>query len=34
MMGDGCDRPCVDWKKVDEIMSPVLQEISDKLNKI
>jgi hypothetical protein len=33
MMSEGCDRPCVDWKKVDEITSPILQEISDKLKK-
>ena len=33
MMGDDCDRPCVDWEKVDKITSPVLQEISSKLNK-
>ncbi len=30
-MGDGCDRPCVNWDEVDRIMSPILQEISDKL---
>ena len=31
MMGEGCDRPCVNWEEVDKIMSPVLKEISEKL---
>lgn len=30
---EGCNRPHVDWKKVDEIMSPILRHISDKINK-
>jgi hypothetical protein len=33
MMGEGCNRPCVNWEEVDKIMSPVLQEISEKLDK-
>jgi hypothetical protein len=33
-MADGCDRPCVDWEKVDEIMTPILEEISATLNKV
>jgi hypothetical protein len=32
-MMEGCDRPHVDWDEVDKIMSPILQEISDKLNR-
>ena len=31
---EGCDRPYVDWKKVDEIMTPILEEISAALNKV
>jgi hypothetical protein len=31
---EGCNRPHVDWKKVDEIMSPILKHISDNLEKI
>ena len=33
MMEEGCNRPCVDWKKVREIMLPILEEISGKLDK-
>lgn len=33
-MLDGCDRPHVDWDGVDKIMSPILKEISDKLNSV
>ena len=32
-MYDGCDRPSVDWNKVREIMTPILEEISSKLEK-
>lgn len=31
---DGCNRPHVDWRAVDKIMSPILQYISDTLNKV
>jgi hypothetical protein len=31
---EGCNRPHVDWKKVDEIMSPILKHISDNLAKV
>ena len=31
---DGCNRPHVDWRAVDKIMSPILQHISDTLNKV
>ena len=34
IMGEGCNRPCVDWDKVDEIMTPILEEISANLNKV
>lgn len=30
---EGCNRPHVDWDKVDEIMSPILQYMSDTLKK-
>lgn len=30
---EGCNRPHVDWEAVDKIMSPILEEISEKLNK-
>lgn len=30
---EGCDRPYVDWSKVDEIMSPILKYMSDTLGK-
>lgn len=33
MMDDGCDRQCVDWKKVDEIMTPILEEMKEILDK-
>lgn len=33
LMHEGCDRPYVDWKRVDEIMTPILQEISEGLKK-
>ena len=29
-----CNRPYVDWNKVDEIMSPILKHISDTLEKV
>lgn len=32
-MFEGCDRPHVDWEEIDKIMSPILQEIRDKLDK-
>ena len=31
---EGCDRPYVDWGKVDEIMSPILKYVSDTLDKV
>ena len=31
---EGCNRPHVDWKKVDEMMTPILEEITEKLNKL
>lgn len=31
---DGCTRPHVDWKKVDEIGSPILEYISNQLAKV
>ena len=31
---EGCNRPHVDWEAVDKIMSPILQHISDTLNKV
>ena len=31
---EGCDRPHVDWKKLDEIMTPILEEMSNNLNKV
>lgn len=31
---EGCNRPHVDWKKVDEIMSPILKHMSDTLEKV
>lgn len=31
---EGCDRPHVDWKRLDEIMTPILEEISNNLNKV
>lgn len=33
-MLEGCDRPHVDWDEVNKIMSPILQEMSDKLDKL
>lgn len=30
---DGCERPYVNWEEVDKLMSPILQHISDTLNK-
>jgi hypothetical protein len=33
-MAEGCNRPSVDWDKVDEIMTPILEEISATLNKV
>ena len=29
-----CNRPYVDWKRVDEIMSPILKHMSDTLEKV
>ena len=34
IMAEGCNRPSVDWDKVDEIMTPILEEISATLNKV
>ena len=31
---DGCNRPYVDWEAIDKIMSPILQYMSDTLNKV
>lgn len=31
---EDCNRPYVDWKRVDEIASPILKEITEKLNKV
>jgi len=31
---DGCNRPHVDWEEVDKIMSPILEEMCEKLNKV
>lgn len=31
---EGCNRPYVDWGEVDKIMSPILEYMSDKLNKV
>ena len=31
---DGCTRPHVDWKKVDEIMTPILELIASNLKKV
>lgn len=31
---DNCNRPHVDWKEIDRIMTPILKEISETLNKI
>jgi hypothetical protein len=31
---DGCNRPYVDWGAIDKIMSPILQHMSDTLNKV
>ena len=33
-MFEGCNRPHVDWEAVDKIMSPILKEVSDNLNKV
>ena len=34
MMADGCSRPCVDWDKVNKIMTPILEHMSATLNKV
>ncbi len=31
---EGCNRPHVDWEQIDKIMTPILEEISAKLNKV
>lgn len=31
---EGCNRPHVDWEQIDKIMTPILEEISVKLNKV
>lgn len=31
---EGCNRPYVDWEQVDKIMSPILEDMSDKLDKV
>ena len=31
---DNCNRPHVDWKEVDKMMSPILDHISNNLKKV
>ena len=31
---EGCNRPHVDWRKVDNIMRPILEEMKEKLEKV
>lgn len=31
---EGCNRPYVDWKKIDEVMTPILEHMANKLERV